>query len=125
LAVVRPAAGADRLGVLPGHDHAQQVLALNAPEGRNTRMTDVRERPGDSSEADAAARLEEQWRRGLRPDVDAFTAAAGPLPPDGVTQLLRVDQRRRWQAGERVPAEEYLRRHPAVAADPEAAVDLI
>jgi serine/threonine-protein kinase len=39
--------------------------------------------------------------------------------------VLRVDQRRRWQAGERVPAEDYLRRHPALAADPDAALDLI
>jgi serine/threonine-protein kinase len=75
--------------------------------------------------ADAAERLRRLWRQGQRPDVDAFLAEVGALPPGEVTAVLRVDQRERWQAGERVPAEEYLRRHPAVAASPEAALDLI
>jgi predicted Ser/Thr protein kinase len=57
--------------------------------------------------------------------VDAFVAQAGPLTPLEVAAVLRLDQRERWQAGERVPAEEYLRRHPAVAASAEAAVDLV
>jgi serine/threonine-protein kinase len=52
-----------------------------------------------------------------------------PISPNGdpgaVAAALRLDQRRRWQAGERVPAEDYLRRHPAVAANAEAAVDLV
>jgi WD40 repeat protein len=55
----------------------------------------------------------------------AFLAEAGPLPPAEVAAVLRVDQRQRWQAGERVPSEDYLRRYPAVAADPESALDLI
>src|SRR5262249_9782935 len=46
-------------------------------------------------------------------------------PPVGLFAELRADQRRRWQAGERVPAEEYLERHPALRADPEGAVDLV
>jgi hypothetical protein len=57
--------------------------------------------------------------------VDAFLAQAGPLSPAQAAVVLRVDQRRRWRAGEPVPAEAYLERHPAVAADPELAVDLI
>ncbi len=65
------------------------------------------------------------WRRGQRPDVDAFLAQSGPLPPAQVAAVLRVDQRERWQAGERVLAETYLERYPAVRADPEIAMDLV
>src|SRR5262249_20591461 len=39
--------------------------------------------------------------------------------------VLRVDQRECWQRGERVKAEAYLAAFPAVAADPEAALDLV
>jgi predicted Ser/Thr protein kinase len=65
------------------------------------------------------------WCQGLRPDVDAFLARAGPLPAGQAAAVLRVDQFQRWQAGERVPAESYLRRHPALRAEAEAAVDLV
>lgn len=58
---------------------------------------------------------------GGRPDLDAFLSDAGPLAPDILAAVLRVDQRERWRAGERVPAEEYVRR----LSDPEAALDLI
>jgi tetratricopeptide (TPR) repeat protein len=57
--------------------------------------------------------------------VDAFLAQAGPLAPAQVAAVLRADQRGRWRAGDPVPAEDYLRRHPAVAADPDGAADLI
>jgi hypothetical protein len=65
------------------------------------------------------------WRDGQRPDVDAFLAQAGALAPAQVAAVLRVDQRERWQSGERVLAEHYLARHAAVRADREAALDLI
>jgi len=42
-----------------------------------------------------------------------------------VITRLRADQLRRWQAGERVPAETYLRDVPALRDDPELAIDLI
>jgi serine/threonine protein kinase/Tfp pilus assembly protein PilF len=41
-----------------------------------------------------------------------------------VTQL-RLDQRRRWRAGERVLVETYLAHQPALAADTEGLLDLI
>jgi predicted Ser/Thr protein kinase len=47
-----------------------------------------------------------------------------PLPRD-LAAALRADQGRRWRAGERVPAEDYLSGHPELSADTEAAVDLI
>jgi len=57
--------------------------------------------------------------------VGAFLAQAGPLPPDQLAAVLRVDQRERWQTGEGVRAESYLHQFPAVQADPEHAVDLV
>jgi WD40 repeat protein len=78
-----------------------------------------------SPDAGAAERLAALWQQGERPDVDVFLAKVGPLPPSELAAVLRIDQRQRWQAGERVPAEDYLRRHPAVAAGVEAVVDLV
>jgi hypothetical protein len=43
----------------------------------------------------------------------------------GLLLLLRLDQRRRWQQGERVLAEAYLEKQPALRDDPEGLLDLI
>jgi serine/threonine-protein kinase len=72
-----------------------------------------------------ARRLEELWRHGLRPDIHGFLADAGAAPPAEVAAALAIDQWQRWQAGERIPAEEYLQRYPALAAEPEHAVELV
>jgi hypothetical protein len=74
---------------------------------------------------DPAERLRRLWDEGRPPDVDAFLAQVGPLPPAQVAAVLRADQRGRWQAGAPVPAEDYLERYPAAAADPDGAADLI
>ena len=63
--------------------------------------------------------------RGQRPDVYQVLAATESLPPAAVAEALAVDQWRRWHAGERVAAEEYLRRYPALEAEPAQALDLI
>ncbi len=76
-------------------------------------------------DGDPAERLQRLWDEGRPPDLGAFLARAGPLSPQQVAVLLRIDQRGRWRAGEPVPAEDYLGRHPAVAADPDLAVDLV
>jgi predicted Ser/Thr protein kinase len=81
--------------------------------------------PSPEPAADAAEDLLQLWRRGERPDVDVFLAATGPLPLDQLAAVLRVDQRQRWQTGERVLAESYFQRYPNLRADVEAAVDLI
>jgi tetratricopeptide (TPR) repeat protein len=52
------------------------------------------------------------------------------LPPsmtadDARTAPLAADMARRWRAGERVPAEQYLAQHPELWDQPEAAADLI
>jgi hypothetical protein len=70
-------------------------------------------------------RLAQLWQRGQRPDVWQFLADAGELPPEGVAEVLAVDQRERWLAGDRPPAETYLERCPALRANPEVALELV
>jgi serine/threonine protein kinase/tetratricopeptide (TPR) repeat protein len=65
------------------------------------------------------------WLCGQAPDVQEFLAALGPLDPAQVVALLRVDQRERWQRGERVAAEDYLQRFPALETDPESALEIV
>jgi eukaryotic-like serine/threonine-protein kinase len=74
---------------------------------------------------DLIGRLESIWRQGQRPDVDDFLAGVEGLSASGLAAVLRVDQQHRWQAGERVGAEDYLRRYPALRTDNDAAVDLV
>jgi WD40 repeat protein len=76
-------------------------------------------------QADPAEHLSQLWRAGQRPDVEAFLAAARDLSSAQTAAVLRVDQRQRWQAGERIPAENYLDRYPCVRDCPEYALDLI
>ncbi len=75
--------------------------------------------------ATPAELLWQLWRAGQRPEAARFLTQVGPLPPAQVAAVLRVDQRERWQAGERILAETYLQQHPQVRADPEAVLDLI
>jgi serine/threonine-protein kinase len=74
---------------------------------------------------DPAARLERLWAGDTVPDFAAFLASLGALSPAKIAALARIDQRHRWQAGQPVRAEIYLQRHPEIAGDAEAAVDLI
>jgi hypothetical protein len=80
---------------------------------------------GPPAREEPARRLWQLWRQGQRPDVQQFLAGMGALSPPRLLAVLQVDQLQRWQAGERVPAEAYLHRFPAVQADREAAVELV
>lgn len=55
---------------------------------------------------------------------DPLTTHIRPTPDD-LAASARAEQQRRWAAGDRVSAEDLLRDHPALAADPQAAVDVI
>jgi hypothetical protein len=57
---------------------------------------------------DQAERLQRRWDEGRRPDLSVFLEQAGSLSAEALALLLRVDQRGRWRAGQRVPAEEKL-----------------
>src|SRR6516165_12480651 len=83
--------------------------------------------PGVAPSLTVVSALEAIWDRGERPSVRAFlTARGGPEPPlDHLLAVLRVDQRRRWLAGDRIDVRSYPRDFPAVAADPEAFFGLL
>lgn len=72
-----------------------------------------------------ARRLEDLWQSGGGPDVHRFLAEAGSVAPAEMVAVLGVDQWQRWQAGERVRAEEYLGRYPALAGAAEHALELV
>jgi serine/threonine-protein kinase len=71
--------------------------------------------------------LEDLWDRGQRPDVRDFLRARGGREPsiDGLLDVLRVDQRRRWLVGERVDVRSYLRDFPAIGCGSEAFFELL
>src|SRR5438132_14186810 len=75
--------------------------------------------------SDSARQLWGLWRQGERPNVDAFLTQASALFPPQLAAVLRVDQRERWQTGERIVAETYLQRYPALGANPENALDVV
>jgi hypothetical protein len=48
-----------------------------------------------------------------------------PPPPERLVDSFRSDQRRRWQRGDRVPAEAYLQSEPDLRADADQALELV
>src|SRR5438046_2697333 len=88
-------------------------------------MAEPTPQPKVSSPLDPAGQLRQLWDEGPPPDVSAFLQRVGPLSPIQLGAVLRADQRGRWRAGERVLAEDYLRRFPAVLENAETALDLI
>ena len=72
-----------------------------------------------------AEQLSRLWRQGQRPELADFLAGRAALPPGELVGVLHADQRQRWRAGQRIPAEDYLREFPAVASDPELKLDLV
>jgi tetratricopeptide (TPR) repeat protein/predicted Ser/Thr protein kinase len=75
--------------------------------------------------ADPADDFSALWHNGRRPDLDAFVAAARSLSPRQLADLLCIDLRERWHAGERIPVENYFQRYPQVRSDPDLALDLV
>jgi serine/threonine-protein kinase len=72
-----------------------------------------------------AEELSRLWRSGSPPDLDAFLGQSGPLSYSDLAAVLRVDQRRRWELGQHIPAEHYLGRFPKLMEDRECALDFI
>jgi serine/threonine-protein kinase len=65
------------------------------------------------------------WRRGHRPDVREFLAGQADLSRADLVAVLRVDQRERWLAGDRVGVEDYLHQFFLLPGDEEHALDLV
>jgi eukaryotic-like serine/threonine-protein kinase len=107
---------------------AQQVNALcNRFEaawqaGQRPRLEDAL---AEAAEVERPALLQEllalevYYRRqhGEAPCPDEYRDRFPDLDPAWLAAELRADQRARWLRGERVLAEEYLRRHPALAGE--------
>lgn len=59
------------------------------------------------------------------PDVIGDGVSEPGLAPDQLVDLLRADQKRRWQSGQPLPVAAYLNRFPQMHTDSTCAVDLI
>lgn len=83
--------------------------------------------PDPSTQEAADQTLDTLWDRGDRPDLRAFLATldGASLSSDELLAVLRVDQRRRWLAGERIDVTSYRRDFPVLASQPEALFELI
>jgi hypothetical protein len=99
-----------------------ESFPLGPPRTGQTRSSYAEE---PARQPDSAQQLWGLWRQGQRPDVDAFVAQAGAILPPQLVAVLRVDQRERWQTGERIVAETYLQRYPALGADLQNTLDLV
>jgi tetratricopeptide (TPR) repeat protein len=76
----------------------------------------------------AARRLEALWEQGLQPDLGQFLSGLGgpaSLEPFDLSVVVRVDQRWRWRAGQRVPAGAYLLAFPDLGRDDEAVLAVV
>jgi tetratricopeptide (TPR) repeat protein len=74
---------------------------------------------------DIVNRFEEAWDRSPRPAIDRFLPNEGPQRRAILAHLVRVDLERRLKAGEWVCVEAYLGRHPELAEELLAVLDLI
>src|SRR5438445_8909577 len=103
-------------GVPPG----QPALAEAAPAPQEG--THRSERANGEA---AARRLWDLWCQGQRPDLDEFLAQAGALSPAELVAVVQIDQRARWERGEHCTSEVYLKAHPSLCDDLDAALDLV
>ncbi len=69
--------------------------------------------------------FDRQWDLGKTPDLEQFVAEHQPLHFSQLTQILLIDQSRRWTRGEKVPAKAYFQRFPKLLENAEAAIDLL
>jgi tetratricopeptide (TPR) repeat protein/predicted Ser/Thr protein kinase len=81
-----------------------------------------RHQPSGRESTDGASRADTVWRRG-RPGPELGDLSG--LSRDELLDRLCDDQVRRWNAGQRVPAEAYLAQHPTLQDESEAAFELI
>src|ERR1700722_16930499 len=75
-------------------------------------------------ETPSNGQLSQFWRQVQHGDVGEFLAGFADLPVTELVAVLLVEQSKRWQRGERIPAEHYLRRFPSLEDDGEAVVEM-
>jgi tetratricopeptide (TPR) repeat protein len=75
--------------------------------------------------SDPTERYSALWETRTCPDLDAFLAEAGAVTPQELSDLVVIDQRERWRAGDQAPVEDYFRRYPQLREDPGLALDLV
>jgi WD40 repeat protein len=80
---------------------------------------------GPGSNEGPARQLSRLWHSGHRPDVDTFLRRFPALAPVQALEVLAVDQRERWQAGEKVPVEAYRQRFGTLLAREDDLLDLV
>jgi eukaryotic-like serine/threonine-protein kinase len=83
--------------------------------------------PDSDTENSPDLTLESLWDRGAAPEVQTFIATLErpPLDIDALVAVLRVDQHRRWLAGERVDVSTYRRDFPILQSSTEAFFELL
>jgi tetratricopeptide (TPR) repeat protein len=91
---------------------------MNPVDPKEASQTEIPEQPETPVEP-----LWQRWRQEQCPDFS--DPAAGGLSAEQALAVLRYDQCRRWQAGERVPAEKYLQTYSILKTDPDQALVLI
>jgi WD40 repeat protein len=80
---------------------------------------------GPGSDQEPARQLSRLWHNGHGPDVGEFLHNFPALAPAGALEVLAVDQRKRWQAGEKVPVEAYRQRFRALLTRDDDLLDLV
>src|SRR5579883_2845209 len=70
----------------------------------------------------AASRV---YTDGCTQNLDSVLMGHREAERDELLERICIDQVRRWRAGQRVPAETYLAKYPAVQRDEEATFELI
>jgi predicted ATPase len=74
---------------------------------------------------DAVRRFEHALSQGYRPAIEDYLPAADPLRSRLLIELVHIDLELRLKAGDAARVEDYLARHPVLASDRAAALELI
>ena len=67
-------------------------------------------------------RFEACWKRGERPDLDAWLPANDTVRGAALAALARLDLEYRLEEGEAVRVEDYFTRYPELRAEPRTAL---
>src|SRR4051794_17204287 len=89
---------------------------------------DVLHAPAAPSWLEDEARIkafELAWQRGDNPSIDDYLRGDGPARQHLLVELVHIDLEFRLKAGQPARVEAYLERYPSLAADRDAAAELM